>query len=490
MGLKSHAAVGVRWTTLSSVFTTASEVLRTIVLARFLSPVDFGLMAMVTVVTGFAQMYTDLGISAAIIHRQDATKDHLSSLYWLNIFTGLAVFGVVWVCAPCIPLFFREPRLLPLLKVVAIVFLITPLGSQFELLLQKELSFRVLAKQEIVASLGSTILACVCAVAGLGVWALVYSFLGGIILKTALLVRIGFARFQPSLHFRRSDLKGYIGFGLYQIGERSINYLSQRLDQIVIGPLLGAQALGFYSFAFNLSCKPIWRINPILTRVAFPLFSKVQDDRERLRRGYVKLLSFLSIVNAPLLIGLAAVAPWAVPTIFGAKWAKSIVLIQILSLVSLLRSLGNPIGSLQLAKGRADLGFKWTLFCLVVSVPAIFGGGHLGGATGIAVALLLLQIFLQVPAYLYLVRSLIGECAREYSSAILKPFVTASAMALTVIFVPPLLSGLSGILVLTVQLAIGGSAYLLLLRLFHTEVFLEFRNLILGDSAAFRLVRS
>src|SRR5262249_36314737 len=155
--------------------------------------------------------------------------------------------------------------------------------------------------------------------------------------------------------------------------ERSINYLSERLDQLLIGTLLGARSLGFYNFAFNLTGRPIWRINPILTRVAFPIFSAVQHDREKLRRGYLRLLSLLTTINAPLLIGLATLAPVAVPLVFGRKWTDSIILIQILSLVTLSRSVGNPIGSLQLAKGRADLGFKWNAFFLLVSVPAIYG---------------------------------------------------------------------------------------------------------------------
>src|SRR6266478_5955178 len=128
MKLQQQAVAAVKWTGLASVLNASSDIVRTVVLARFLSPVDYGLMAMAAIVIGFVQMYMDLGISAAIIHRQDTTRQQLSSLYWLNIFAGLAVFGVVWLATPWIPLFFRAPRILPLLKVMSVVFIIAPIG--------------------------------------------------------------------------------------------------------------------------------------------------------------------------------------------------------------------------------------------------------------------------------------------------------------------------------------------------------------------------
>jgi O-antigen/teichoic acid export membrane protein len=137
MRLASRAFAAVKWTTLSSTVGVGSDLVRTVVLARFLVAEDYGLMAMVAIVIGLAQIYIDFGISAAIIHRQDATRDELSSLYWLNALVGGTVFVAVWLLSPLIPEFFHEPRLLPLLRAGALVFLIVPLGSQFEILLQR-----------------------------------------------------------------------------------------------------------------------------------------------------------------------------------------------------------------------------------------------------------------------------------------------------------------------------------------------------------------
>lgn len=482
MRLKQQALSGVKWTSLSTVSVTILHLFKSVIIAHFLAPDDFGLMGMTMVVVGFAQAYTDFGISAAIIHRQDITKEQLSSLYWLNVIAGLLVFVLAWLSIPLVVMFFKEPRLSPLLQVVSFVFIIAALGKQFEVLLQKELLFNILARQEIIAALSSFFVTITCAISGFGVWSLLWGLITEISCKTLLLIRIGLSTFRPSFHFRPSDLKGFIGFGLFQTGERTVNFLSERLDQILIGNLLGAKALGFYYFAFRLVLQPISRINPVITKVAFPVFSKVQHDNERLRKGYIKVINFLTTINAPLLIGLAAVAPIAVPFIFGTKWAESVILIQVLSFVALLRSTGNPIGSLQLAKGHADLGFKWNVFLLIVTIPTLYAGGILGKGLGVAISLLLLQIVLQIPGYFYMIRPLIGKCAKEYTIAILKPIAMAGIMGLTIISMSHLLNISASIVELITQIGVGILTYLLFVWLFDKNVIYELRSIIFSRS--------
>lgn len=480
MGLVSHAASGVKWTGLSTAFTVGAQVVSTTVLARCLYPEEYGLMAMAMLVAGFGQTYADLGIGAAIVHRQDSTRNELSSLYWLNLCTGAIICCLLWLASPGIGVVFKEPRVGPVIRALSLMFLIIPTASEFEILLQKGLQFHTVAKVEIAASVTGTAVAITCATAKFGVWALVYGFLTTVTVKAFLLLVAGRQGFLPSWHFCRADLRNYIGFGMFQIGERSVNYVSDRLDQLLIGPLLGVTALGYYNFAFNLTAQVIWRINPILTRVAFPIFSKVQNDTEKIRWGYGKLLTILTSVNAPLLIGLAAVAPSVVPLAFGARWTQAVPLIQILSLVSLFRSVGNPIGSVQLAKGRADLGFWWNLGVLVLSLPVIYLGARWGQALGVCVALLAFQVATAVPAYLLLVRPVVGRCAKEYAAALLQPVLAASLMA-------GLVAGLRyryrplGRALLTevaIEVALGALVYIVALATFCRGVVRAFRGLV------------
>jgi O-antigen/teichoic acid export membrane protein len=350
--------------------------------------------------------------------------------------------------------------------------LILPLGSQFETLLQKELSFKYLARRDMAGALAQTISAIVCAILGFGVWALAYGYLIGAVVRTGLLVPVGLGRFRPRLRFNLGDLRGYFAFGLCQVGERTACYLGQRSDQILIGSLLGTDALGYYSFAFNLAAQPLSRLNPVVSRVAFPVFSRVQNDVARLKRGYMRMVGVITACNAPLLVGLAATAPWAIPLLFGAKWAPSIVLVQMLSFVTLLRSINNPIGTVQCAKGRADLGVGWQTLTLVLSSATVYVCCHRGDVALVALGLLLLQIGLAVLLYILFVRPLLGRCVAEYTSVAGKPTVIALGMGLIVLLVTYVLD-LHGITAFATQIAIGAAVYALLLRMLHPRAFAD-----------------
>jgi O-antigen/teichoic acid export membrane protein len=466
---------GIKWTALSSIIVTAIQIVQIIVLAYFLSPQDFGLMGMAMIVIGLAQLFSDLGVSAAIICRQDATKQQLSSLYWLNIFTGLAVFCLVWVAIPFFVWFFKDPRLPQLLRTLILFFLIVPFGSQFQILLQKELSFEILASLEITSNVFGLTIAILCVFLGLGFWSLVLAFLASTVLSTLILVYIGWSRFRPSLHFRVSDLNGFIGFGFFQMGERVLNYLSQRIDQILISRFLGAEALGYFNFAFYFVAQPSGRINPIVTKVAFPVFSIIQNDIKKLREGYMRVIRLLTMVNAPLLIGAAVISPIAIHLIFRGKWDQSIGLIQILSFVALSRSIGNPVGSLLLAKGRADLGFKWNVLVLAVSLPVIYVGIVIGKCVGVAISLLTIQIVMNIPAYYYLIRPLIGKCGQEYASAMLQPIFKAAVMGFLIMIVPHFFYITHHLTELIIQIMCGIFVYAFLLWIFDRKMIREIK---------------
>lgn len=477
--LKKQAASGVKWTTTSTAITTTLQFIQLAVLARLLSPEAFGLMAMIMVVLGLGQAYADMGISNAIIHRQDTTGEQLSSLYWLNIIAGVIVFILLLISTPLVVLFYGEPRLTELMPWAALVFIVTPLGQQFQILLQKELQFRILSIIELTAVIVGTTVAIVTAMMGQGVFSIIWGQLGKTLIKTLMLVGIGWKKWPPKLRFKYTDLHGYIGFGLYQMGEKSINYFIDKMDQIIVGALVGAQALGYYNLAFNLVIQPISKINPIITRVAFPLFAKVQSDNDRLKRGYLSILKLLSIVNFPLLFGLAVVAPTLVPLLFGEQWQPAIILIQILSFVALLRSNGNPIGSLYLAKGRADLGFKWNAMVFPTQMLGIFLGAYFGGVLGVALTLLALQITYSIFNYLVLIRTLLGPCLKEYITSIAPAFGLSLLMALTVAIVPLTIEQSQGV-ILTTQILIGVLVYLSLNFIFRWQQLQEIKLLVLG----------
>lgn len=457
--LRGMAAAGVRWTSVSAVVATVAQLTQLVVLGRLLDPQAFGLMAMVLLILGLLQSYADLGLSSALVYRVDATREQLASLYWLNVATGVVTFGVLVAATPLLVRAFDEPAVVPLLRVAGLVLLVAGATRQFEVLLQRDLAFRSLALQDIAAATLGTAVAVLLAAGGAGAWALVGGALATAGVRGAALLFVGLRRYRPALHWRLADTHSFLGFGMFQVGERTVNYVSQRVDQFLVGSLVGTAALGLYGFAFNVVSQPVSRINPIVTKVAFPTLARVAGDRERLRRAFIDMCHLLTTVNAPLLLGFVAVAPALVPGVFGAKWEPAVPVAQLLAVVALSRSIANPVGSLLLALGRADLGFRWNVLVFVVSVPTTVVGGMRGGLLGVAYALAALQLGLQVLNYWLLVRPLIGSCAAAYAAAVLRPLAHGAVMALIVVAVGVALPPLPPLAVAAVQVAVGAAVY-------------------------------
>ncbi|HET8701405.1 MAG TPA: MOP flippase family protein [Nitrococcus sp.] len=475
MSLIRQAASGASWTAASTAATVTLQFFQLAVLARLLSPRDFGLMAMLVVVTGFAQIFAGMSISQSIIYRHDTTRDQLSTLFWLNVLAGGCVFLVLIAISPLVALMYGEPRLQGLIVLAALAFLIIPFGQQFEVLLQKELRFKPLCTIEIAATVLGVGVAIGTALIGFNVLALIFGQLANNAVKSLGLAAIGWRDWRPGLHFRRADLPGYLGFGLYQMASNSINFFNSRVDQLLLGILLGAQALGFYSMAWNLAIQPVNRINPILTRVAFPVFAKVQHDQPRLRRGYLLVIRLVSVINFPLLLGLAATAPVLVPIVFGNQWQASVPLVQVLALAALLRTVANPVGALLLSQGRADMEFYFNALKVFFQLPCLLVAAWLGGVLGVALALLGLQLVNAGLCYYLLVRRTLGPCFRRHISGIAPAFIAAAIMGACVWGFAALLH-VPTALHLSEQILGGAALYLSLILLLQRRQLLEFKQ--------------
>lgn len=362
MTLKRQALSGVKWTTISMVLVTLFQFGQLSILARYLQPSDFGLMAIIMVVIGFSRAFEDMGISNAIIQRPQVTHIQLSSLYWLNLASGLLLTLITLAISPLLANIYDEPRLQDLMAVLSSVFLIVAVGNQFRVLCQKALHFRAMETVNVVAAASAFIVAVVCASSGLGVWSLVLAMLTQAIVASVVFLWIGLRNYhKPALIYNHKELKGFYGFGLYQMGERSVNYISANVDKLLIGKLVGMGATGFYNMAWQLIIFPLRKINPIVNKVAFPVYSKVQNDPVALNRYYSFNVKALSIVTMPLLAFLLFFSHEVVWVVFGEGWNATAELLPALALVGIMKALGNPGGAIILSLGRADVGFWWNV---------------------------------------------------------------------------------------------------------------------------------
>jgi len=480
--LRGSAVRGVKWTSLAMVAGTILGLAQLAILTRLLSKADFGLMSMIATVVGFAQVYADMGFSNAIIYRQDADSDQLSSLYWANIIVSVALGAVLVAVAPLVAAFFHEPSLVQPLRLVCLTFVITPLGQQFQVLLQRELEFGLLARRDIAAAVAGLIVAVATAAAGQGVYALVWGQLAQTSVRAFTTAAVGWRRWRPRVHLRWRDLHGFMSFGLYQMGERSIYYWAANVDYLLIGRYLGPSQLGVYTIAYNLVVLPLVKLNPVLTKVAFPVFARRQDDPAALRRGFGELIELVAFATFPLLIGLGVTAPVAVPAIFGASWQPAVVLVQIMVVMGLLKCLSNPLGSMLLAKGRADIGFWLNVAGTAVTVVVLwFVVGY--GTSAVAWAHTVINIAFVV-VELWVIRRIIGMRAPAYLRCLARPTLTTVLMGLVVAGLYALLrlTSLGDTPELVLLVAAGVIAYLLAWRVVSPSYLRHYWGLLRGRS--------
>lgn len=424
MTLKHKTFSAVRWTTTAAVVRALLQIAQVSVLARLLTPEDYGLMAIVVVVSGFAVLFADLGLNSAYVQRQNITSEQRSSLFWLNIIMGAILTALVVGVSPLISWFFGENRLTPLLMLSATTFVINSIGQQVRIVAEKKLDFRPVVMVEIGSAATGFVSAVIAALAGLGVYALVVgtivtAFTGS--LFAWLFVAQGW---RPLWRFNINDVRPFLGFGGAMVGNGIVSQIIMSIDLLLGGRMLIASQLGLYSVPRNFVLQLQFMVNPIITKVGFPLISKVQSDINQIRSIYLKTLNMTAATNAPLYVGLAFFAPDVVQILLGSDWLESAVYLRILAFWGFLRSIANPVGSLLFGVGRADLALKWNIFLLIVIPPSLLIGSHFG-PSGLAWSLLIISAVLYIPGWYFLVRPLCLAGLYEYVKASLRPFVLA-----------------------------------------------------------------
>ncbi|HUF21868.1 MAG TPA: MOP flippase family protein [Burkholderiales bacterium] len=427
MGLRRQAISGAAWTAVSTTSCAALQFVQLVVLARLLQPEDFGLMALIVVFVGFFHLYSDAGLSSAIVQRQQTTHEELSSLFWLNVLAGLGMLAVLLLCAPAVSWIYGEPRLRPLLALAAFAFLVLPISQQFQARLQKALRFDTLAAVDVLSTAAGVATAIFLAYRGFGVRSLVLGFLASTVVRAAALFALGMRDWRPQLRLRVSDLGGYVRFGGLHMAERTVNYLGSNLDRLLIGALVGTHGLGLYSIASQLVMRPLQVVNPIFTRVAFPIFSRVQNEDQRLRAGFLDGIRAITFVLFPIYMGMIVLAEPLVEVILGERWLPSVPILQAVSILGFFYCLGNPLGVLLLAKARIELGLYLNVWRVVLYALAISVGAR-WGLQGIAYALVIATAAGLFPLGFIVRWLLVRMRPSEYLSAWMPTLISAVVM--------------------------------------------------------------
>ena len=414
----------VKWTTLATAVKGITQLILISILSRILSPSDFGLMAIVNAIIAFTTIFSDLGIGSAIIHKQDISQKQLSSLYWLNLFSSLVITFAITISSSFVSNFYHEQRLVYLLPTASIIFLINASYQQLRFRSEKELKFNQLALIEITAALSGLLSAISSAYLGAGAFSLIIGTLTTAFI-TAILSWIYLAAgWRPSFSLDLNEIRSFLSFSTYMIGNGIVSCTNQMADIFIGGKLLSTSALGIYSLPRNFSLQIALLINPIVTRIAFPLMAKAQNDPTQLKYTYLKTMFITASLNFPIYIFIFTYSTEVSHLIFGEKIIAIPETLRILALWGLVRSTGNPVGSLLLAIGKPNIQFYWNLSILTLIVLCVYFGS-LHGSIGIAYSMLLCQLVLFIPCWYFLIKNNCQMNLREYIKNLLHPLLSS-----------------------------------------------------------------
>lgn len=355
----------------------------TVALARMLTPGDFGLISMVTALTGFAMLFRDMGLSMSTIQRSAITHQQVSNLFWVNVAVSLLVATVLLLAAPLVGWFYGDPRLTPITQTLAGSFVFAGLGVQHQALLKRQMRFMALGIVDITAMATGVAAAIVAALYGAGCWSLVIMT---IVTEAVVTLATWIAcPWRPGLPRRQAGTKSMLRFGGDITGFSIVNYFSRNLDNILIGRFIGAAALGFYSKAYGLLMLPLAQINGPISSVAIPVLSRLADNPGRYRRYYLKTIRLMALVTAPPIAFTIFFADDIIRIVLGDQWRPAALIYTLLGLSALAQPLYNTQGWLHLTTGHSRRYFNWGIIGAVVFSVA-FAAGVAFSAEGVALA--------------------------------------------------------------------------------------------------------
>lgn len=478
---------GIGWSGVSQIGRQGIYYVIFIVLARILSPEEFGLVAMITVITSFATIFAEMGFSAALIQKQDIQQNELSSVFWLNVAAGIGLTGIFVAGAPLIARFYDEPILLPLTILIAANFTVGSLTIVQKTIRTKKLDFRSLSIADITAEILSGTVAIFLAYMGAGVWSLAIRSVLLTTIVSIILWRLG--GWRPAFIFEWKALKNLFGFSLNHLGTQLLNYWVQNLDYLLIGRTIGPQPLGIYRNAYTVMLLPLANVSRVISRVMFPSLALIQDDKARVRHLFLRMTRTIALVTFPMMVGLFVVSEPFVLAVFGDQWSPMIPVLRVFCLTGLLKSVGTLTGNLYLSQGRSDLQLRVGLLVHTIAMISIVIGLQ-WGILGVAIGLTVATILNSYPS-LYYAGRLVNLTFWQVWRTLLNVLFVALVMGVGVWAIGFFLTEeWPHWLQLAAQIVAGVTLYGVMLHLFRVRAYVEARDLFTAQVRQLRSRRS
>lgn len=404
--LARHALVGSIWTTGGTFIGLTLQTGQLFILARLLPPSDFGIAAIALFAVLLGQNFLDLGIGNSLIVAKELPPERVHTAFWMNLVAGLGVAALVLGAAVPVARFYALPLLVPMLLLNGAALAAQAPSVHYKSLLQRAQRFRVLSGIEVLTASLAAVVNIALVWAGVGVVAFAYSMLLKSLLMSGLMIYKGRDLYTPRRIYDRSEARKLMHSGMYLVGNASISTLANSSDTLLLSKLLGPAALGVVDVAKNLILRPLLLIGPTVVRVGIPMMATMTHEPERLRSAMLRALEISLLMSIPIYLVMGTLSPAVVRVLFGAKWLAAVPVLQILSLMGLLRTFLTPYVATMLALNHTRIIFLTNLLNVVVGLTLVVVGAFFLQEIGVAWALVaqgvvywLAMVFFLLPRY-------------------------------------------------------------------------------------------
>ena len=475
MSLGQQTVSGVAWTTVQRFASLFLAFVANLVLARLLSPDDFGCIALLMVFISLSQIFVDGGFGAALIQKKDPTQDDYSTIFYWNLLLAIGLYFLLFFFAPVIARYYNIPVLKDILRVQGLIIILDSLGLVHKNNLRKTLQFKKISLIVLSANFVAVVAAIAMAYNGFGVWCLVAQqlFISGM---TTVLFWV-FNRWKPTLVFSKKSFKELFGFGGFILLSNMIVTFTNEVQSLIMGKLYTARDVGLYSQARKFESIMSNTASTVVNQVTFPIFSKFQDNLEQLRTILRRITKVMAFVVFPAMILVILIAKPAIVLMLTDKWVDCVPFFQILCIGGMAEALGDINYNAVAAIGKSRVLFRWTCIKSVLGLLLIIGGSFFG-VRGIiwAVTIRFYLVFLihaSLAAH-YLDFSIFTQLKDLFEIAM----VSAAAGALAYIISTKLFAGMNMYYLAGIQIVIYAMAYSLLAYVFSREMFGEVKYII------------
>lgn len=474
MNIKQKTVSGLLWNFIGNFSNQGIQFIIGIVLARLLTPKDFGIIGMLAIFIGLSKSFINSGFNSALIRKNDCTQDDYSTVFIFNLVVSIFFVTVLFLSAGVISEFFNEPILKPILRVLSFGLIIESLSLIQQTILIKRIDFKLQTKIAVISAFASGIIGITMAYSDFGVWSLVIRTMSGYLFTTLLLWV--WNNWKPSLKFSIPSFKELFGFGSKLLISGLIDTAYKNIYYLIIGKYFSSQELGYYTRADQFKRLPSENITTVVHDVSYPVLATMLDNPVQLKAAYKKMIRSTIFITSILMIGLAAIAQPLILTTIGEKWLPTVVLLQMLCFVGMFYPLHAMNLSMLNIHGRSDLFLRLEIIKKILAVPTIIVGIFFG--LKIMIAGMFINSLIAYYLNSYYSGRMINYPIKEQVADILPSIILAILMGITVYGIGLVLN-VSPLLILIIQLITGASFTFIISELLRLKDYLYIKQIVI-----------